>query len=799
MLKKIIELTNEYIESMPKKERKKYGQFFTSMETARFMAGLYNLDEKKSKISILDAGAGSGILSCAFIERIETIDSIQEIEITCYENDNNVLPLLKRNLEYCKEKSRKKIDVHIVEDNYILSQYLDFNHMIGGNDEPKKYDFVIGNPPYKKIPKDAPEATAMSEVCYGAPNLYFIFAAMGLFNLREEGEMVYIIPRSWTSGAYFKRFREYFLTVGKLEHIHLFVSRSKVFEKESVLQETIIIKVRKRGKTPETVTITSSKSNSDFGKIASLTVPYDLVVAGENYYVYLVTDEGEVEVLRKLHKFNKTLPAIGVKMKTGLTVDFRNRQILRDEEEEGAIPLFYAQHIKQGKIEFPIQKEHEYVVTEQKGLMQDNKNYLFVKRFTAKEEPRRLQCGVYLAKRFPQYKKISTQNKINFVDGVLTEMSECLVYGLYVLFNSTLYDKYYRILNGSTQVNSTEINAMPVPDLEDIQEMGRKVLKSRDYSEANCNLILEGIVCKKIEETKEFLKTIGMPKAQQADICCYVILAMAGVKPDMSWSEATNEWIRIHDIIQFVNTFYDMGYAENSRETFRKQALHRFRTAALIEDNGKATNSPNYRYRLTEETVQILRTMGTPKWKESIKRFLDYHEKLVDLYASKKKMTMMPVNINGDSFKFSTGKHNELQKAIIEEFAPRFAPNSECLYVGDTIEKDMVKNVEKLKELGFEITLHDKMPDVVLYREDKDWIYFVESVTSVGPIDPKRILEITEMTKDVTAGKIFVTAFLDFKTYKKFAEKLAWETEVWIAEMPEHMIHLNGDRFMGPR
>ena len=304
---------------------------------------------------------------------------------------------------------------------------------------------------------------------------------------------------------------------------------------------------------------------------------------------------------------------------------------------------------------------------------------------------------------------------------------------------------------------------------------------------------------KKIEETREFLQTIGMPKAQQADICCYVILAMAGVKPDMSWSEATNEWIRIHDIIQFVNAFYGMSYAENSRETFRKQALHRFRTAALIEDNGTATNSPNYRYRLTEETVQILRTMGTPKWGESIKRFLCYHEKLIDLYASKKKMTMMPVNINGENFKFSAGKHNELQKAIIEEFAPRFAPNSECLYVGDTIEKDLVKNVEKLKELGFEITLHDKMPDVVLYREDKNWIYFVESVTSVGPMDPKRILEITEMTKDVTAGKVFVTAFLDFKTYKRFAEELAWETEVWIAEMPEHMIHLNGDRCMGPR
>ena len=488
----VVTSTTKYIEQMTKAQRKKYGQFFTSKETAVFMAELFDLQSASGTVSILDPGAGSGILSTALIERMLDVAAITKIKLVCYESDTNILELLRSNMDWVCAHASKPIEYEIVADNYILSQMADYNHMLWESPNPPKYDYVIGNPPYMKISKDAPEATAMPKVCYGAPNLYFIFASMGLFNLCENGEMVYIIPRSWTSGAYFKRFREYFLTVGKLEHIHLFVSRSKVFDKESVLQETIIIKVRKTDKMPETVTITSSKSNSDFGEITSLTVPYDLVVAGEDYYVYLVTDENEVEVLRKLHKFDKTLPAIGVKMKTGLTVDFRNREILRDKEEEGAIPLFYSQHIKQGKVEFPIQKEHEYVVTEQKGLMQDNKNYLFVKRFTAKEEPRRLQCGVYLAQKFPQYQKISTQNKINFVDGVLTEMSECLVYGLYVLFNSTLYDEYYRILNGSTQVNSTEINAMPVPDLEDIQEMGRKVLKSKDYSEENCNLILEG-------------------------------------------------------------------------------------------------------------------------------------------------------------------------------------------------------------------------------------------------------------------------------------------------------------------
>ncbi len=133
-------------------------------------------------MTVLDAGAGSGILSCAFIERLERFDTIREIELTCYENDRNVLGLLKDNLEYCKKHSTKAVKYKIQPENYITSQYLDFNYMLGGNPNPPKYDYVIGNPPYMKIPKDAPEATAMPEVCYGAPNMYFIFAAMGLFN-----------------------------------------------------------------------------------------------------------------------------------------------------------------------------------------------------------------------------------------------------------------------------------------------------------------------------------------------------------------------------------------------------------------------------------------------------------------------------------------------------------------------------------------------------------------------------------------------------------------------------------------
>ena len=295
-----------------------------------------------------------------------------------------------------------------------------------------------------------------------------------------------------------------------------------------------------------------------------------------------------------------------------------------------------------------------------------------------------------------------------------------------------------------------------------------------------------------------------MPTKQQSPLCCLTLLAMAKLKKDTPWPLATNEWIRIHDIISFINENYNVVYAENSRETFRKQAMHPFRTAALIEDNGYATNSPNYCYRITNEFLRVIQELSEKegrlcKENASLSHFQAQHESLSNIYASKKEMQKMPVRINKQDFTFSPGKHNQLQKAIIEEFAPRFAPHSECLYVGDTIQKDLVKNVEKLAELGFEITLHDKMPDVVLYRSDKNWIYFIESVTSVGPMDPKRILEIESMTGNVTAGRIYITAFLDFQTFKRFSGQLAWETEVWIADMPDHMIHLNGNRFLGPR
>ncbi len=208
-----------------------------------------------------------------------------------------------------------------------------------------------------------------------------------------------------------------------------------------------------------------------------------------NGYVYLPTNEKEKDSLLIINRLPKTLPALGLKMKTGIIVDFRTRNVLRNKKESLSYPLFYSQHIQGGKVIFPIGKNGEYIKTDKKGYLQKNKNYLFVKRFTSKEENRRLQCGIYLSNEYSEYEYISTQNKINFIEGVQL-LSEEAIYGLFVLFNSSIYDMYYRILNGSTQVNSTEVNVIPIPTMNVIETMGKELKLSNDLSESNCNNIL---------------------------------------------------------------------------------------------------------------------------------------------------------------------------------------------------------------------------------------------------------------------------------------------------------------------
>lgn len=480
MLTQVVSNTQSFVHTISRESRKKYGQFFTSELSATYMASMFDVNMSVPYLRILDAGAGTGILSVALVERIRRMGYQGEIELTCYETDQNVIPLLCENLHELREEYDIKYDIR--PRNYITTQ--DFTLQPYLLREGEAYDLVIGNPPYMKLGKDAPEVLVMQEICHGAPNMYFLFMAMGISNLSWGGELVYIVPRSWTSGAYFEAFRKYLFDECAIEQIHLFESRDKVFDSEPILQETMIVKVRKTNDKPQTIQITTS-SDSDFTNVSSYRLSYNTII-GRKGYVYLVTNSFQEQVLERVNRLANTLPSINLKMCTGLIVDYRVKEELRNEHEEGTCPLFYSMHIRDGRVKWPQGKAGEYILTSQKGHVQKNTNYLFVKRLTSKEEHRRLQCGIYLAKDFPQFRHISTQNKVNYIQCE----TEDIAYGLYALLSSSLYDEYYRILNGSTQVNSTEINSIPVPSKETIRKMGQEMMQM-ELTEDNCNKITD--------------------------------------------------------------------------------------------------------------------------------------------------------------------------------------------------------------------------------------------------------------------------------------------------------------------
>lgn len=482
MLDFVVQNTNLFVSTVSKDKRKEYGQFFTDLSIARFMASLFDIDFSKTAISILDAGAGTGILSIALAERIINGGYKGRLSICCYETDQLVLPILEQHLFAAQELWG--ISYSIKKENYITSQEFSGSNFWSHEKKQELYDYVIGNPPYRKISKDSKEALNMCDVCYGAPNLYFLFWAMGIHNLKKGQELVYIIPRSWTSGLYFKKFRQFLFSQCIVTDIHLFESREKVFQRENILQETVIVKLKKSLDKPRFINITTTVS-SGFDDIKRLKVPYSTII-DEALFVYLITNEKELVTLNTIKSFPSTLSKLNLKMQTGLIVDFRTKEVIRDKFEDNSFPLLYPQHIKEGKVVWPLGKQGEVIKTDKSSLLQLNGDYLMIKRFTTKEETRRLQCGVFLKQNYPQFEYISTQNKINFIRCE----SSCITFGLYVLFNSSLYDNYYRILNGSTQVNATEVNQMPIPSKATIEAIGREIM-TQELSVANCDKILK--------------------------------------------------------------------------------------------------------------------------------------------------------------------------------------------------------------------------------------------------------------------------------------------------------------------
>lgn len=309
----------------------------------------------------------------------------------------------------------------------------------------------------------------------------------------------------------------------------------------------------------------------------------------------------------------------------------------------------------------------------------------------------------------------------------------------------------------------------------------------------------------KLQEAQEILKTIGLPPAQYNELSALTFLAICNIKENDSWANTKQQSLGVtKGIMTFVNENYDKSYAPNSRETFRRQVLHQFVQARVVDYNpdepNLPVNSPKAHYAITKEMLVVAKSYGTKKWKKEVDNFIAKVGKLSEVYLKERELIQIPVQLqNGEVLKLSAGKHNEVQAAIVEQFAPRFANGGTLLYLGDTAKKDLFVDKDGLKELGIPIDQHSKLPDVVIYDNKRNWLFLIEAVTSHGPVSPKRILELEDFLKDCKVGKVYVTAFPDMSEFKKHSNNIAWETEVWLMEVPDHMIHFNGDRFMGPR
>ncbi len=305
----------------------------------------------------------------------------------------------------------------------------------------------------------------------------------------------------------------------------------------------------------------------------------------------------------------------------------------------------------------------------------------------------------------------------------------------------------------------------------------------------------------KIKEAIEILKSLGLPRAQQNDRSALTLLALININDIDSWSSATQRDIRIHDILTFIKSAYKREYAENTRETIRRQTLHQFVQAGVAEinrdDPSRPTNSPGTVYAITEETLKAIRGFGTKTWEHDLKEFIGKKGKLVDKYAKKRSLKKVGVTLpNGSSILLSSGKHNELQASVMKELRPRFFADTDLIYIGDTAHKLLYSDKKLVQKLKIPIDQHKKMPDLVFYDSSKNVLFLIEVVTSHGPITPKRQMELEEVLSECPARRIYISAFPDFRQLKKHIDSIAWETEIWVADRPDHMIHFNGPKFL---
>ncbi len=815
---------------------KEQGQFLTPPAVARYMST--KLGHIQNGMSLLEPACGSGVLVCAVIERLIAEKNSLEISISAYETDKELAEISRQVFERASQKAEKhgiKLRWQVFQEDFILACLPDEQPSLFGSSQVqrKSFDFVISNPPYFKLNAEDARVKSVAGRLNGHTNIYTLFMALSAKLLSPQGKTCFIVPRSFCSGVYFSEFRRDLLKDVTPLSVHLFQSRNDVFKGDEVLQENVIISFEKSSHQEYrywagSVNISVSTNEMNLDESISRQVSFQHFLGDHDGLLFFRLPTGilDEQILDAVDRWDGSLEKHGLQVSTGRVVPFRAKSLLREQVEtgNGTVPLLWMQNIKPYQVEFPLERfdKPQAILANDPSLLVPCSNYVLLRRFSAKEDRRRLISAPFIGEYF-DFEQIGFENHLNVISRKRGMLSTLETIGLSAFLNSAVIDRYVRIVNGNTQVNAAEIRALPLPPLDVLIEFGRKIegidkptpeqidkiifstlwqtnLLAKEFPMIQETRITMG----KIEQAQELLEALGLPPAQQNEISALTLLALAHLSERSAWKNAANPMLRVHDILVEIKQRYDREYAENSRETIRRKVLHQFEQAGIViqnaDDPTRPTNSGLNNYMLSDLALNAIRAYGSPAWREKRKTFIDQRGRLLDLYQKGREQNKIPLQVaDGVIYKLSPGRHNELQSAIVSEFGPRFAPGAKLLYLGDTAKKTIVFEKDMLAELHIPASEHGKFADIILYDERKNWLFLIEAVTAHGPVSPKRHVEMENLLKKCTADRIYVTAFQDLTTFKKFANEIAWETEVWIAELPSHMIHFNGDKFLGPR
>ena len=451
------------------------GQFFTPAVAAQLIASIPRLPEGGT-LRVLDSGAGSGVLTAALVSRALAEQPELSIEVVAVERDPLVLPSLRATLMACEQAGRGRVHAKAVEADFILDSVgLDASLHLDG-----QFDLVIENPPYGKLAVPSVHRTAMRAAGVDAPNLYAAFLSLSVAALRIGGQVVAITPRSFFNGPYFGAFRAHLLDSIALDRVHVFDSRSTVFAETGVLQENVIF-AGTRGATPGVVELSVSRDHTD--DVSTRPVAYEQVVFPNdpNRFIRLATDAEDTAIAEVVLSQPCSLNDLGVQVSTGRVVDFRSRHALSSVEQPDAVPLIYPGNLRDGSVVWPreIRKPQWFhpVDDKDRGMLLPEGWYAVVKRFSAKEERRRIVASVWSPLDIPG--KVAFENHLNVFHISSHGMDEDLARGIAVWLNSSVIDKFFRTFSGHTQVNATDLRTLRFPAVAVLRELGRNPVVSQ--------------------------------------------------------------------------------------------------------------------------------------------------------------------------------------------------------------------------------------------------------------------------------------------------------------------------------